>query len=282
MDASGPAGKADGTGNIPEQIASLLPAETHIADEIGQSSASVQIFSDRVLKTEPEGAEAENEVCMLLWLREKLAQMPGCGVTVPGVLAHAVRDGRSFLLMEKCPGRMACDEQNMSHPQELIRLLAEALEILWRADISDCPAQQTLDHRLSLAARNVTQGMVGAEPLGGYFGGKRLSDPRALLAWLEEHRPTGEAPVLSHGDFSLPNIFLSDHAVSGFIDLGRMGTGDRWFDIAVCWRSLWENYKGKYSTRTYPEYRDNALFRALDLTPDRERIRYYLLLEELL
>ena len=53
--------------------------------------------------------------------------------------------------------------------------------------------------------------------------------------------------VLTHGDFCLPNVFVKDGAISGFIDLGKMGPADRWQDIAIAIRSLEHNFNGKYT-----------------------------------
>lgn len=55
-----------------------------------------------------------------------------------------------------------------------------------------------------------------------------------------------EEPVLSHGDYCLPNLFAMGHTLSGFIDLGRAGTADRWQDIALCYRSLKHNADGTF------------------------------------
>ncbi len=172
-------------GTVPEGIEALLPPGNRTMEEIGCSCAGVQIFSDRVLKIEPAGEDAENEVRMLLWLREKPGALRTCSapaVTVPGVLAHEVRDGLSFLLMEKCPGRMACGEESMADPPELARLLAEALKILWSVDLSDCPSRGTDERALALAGQNVREGKKKAGRPGGCFGGRRLNDPAALLS----------------------------------------------------------------------------------------------------
>ena len=86
--------------------------------------------------------------------------------------------------------------------------------------------------------------------------------------------------MLSHGDFCLPNVFIEDGRVSGLIDLGRAGTADRWQDIALCLRSLRDNARGRFGT-VCPGFDEELLLRRLGMAPDREKIRYYLLLDEL-
>ena len=87
--------------------------------------------------------------------------------------------------------------------------------------------------------------------------------------------------MLSHGDYCLPNIFLQGGKISGFLDLGRAGTADKWQDIALCLRSLRQNFAGKFSGQPQPGFSDKLLFDALGLKPNWEKIRYYTLLDEL-
>ena len=58
----------------------------------------------------------------------------------------------------------------------------------------------------------------------------------------------------------------------------------RWCDIALCYRSLSHNYSGRYKPipkDTVSDYDDMLLFRELGIAPDWEKIRYYILLDEL-
>ena len=68
--------------------------------------------------------------------------------------------------------------------------------------------------------------------------------------------------------------------MSGYLDLGFCAVADRYQDIALCWRSLAHNSDGSYGA-AYPGIRPDALFDALGITPDREKVRYYILLDEL-
>lgn len=113
------------------------------------------------------------------------------------------------------------------------------------------------------------------------FGENGFRSPAALLQWLHENQPQEEL-VLSHGDYCLPNVFGAGDALTGYIDLGRTGIADKWCDIALCCRSLSHNYNGSYHGRqAYEGIDDLLLFRELDLEPDWEKIRYYILLDEL-
>ena len=155
------------------------------------------------------------------------------------------------------------------------------LKMLWSVDISGCPRIRDLDTELEEAKSRVENGLVDvgdAEP--ATFGEGGFKDPEALLEWLYANRPDYE-PVLSHGDFCLPNIILNDGEVSGFIDLDDAGVGDKWRDIALCHRSLKHNFDGTYGGRIYPDFDPDMLFDALGIDPDRDKLRYFMLLDEL-
>ena len=183
--------------------------------------------------------------------------------------------------MGRLKGKMACDATYLERPQELTARLAEAIRMLWSIDVSDCPRLRDLDVELKEARFRVVNHLVdmnNVEPKT--FGPGGFKDPEQLLDWLEHNKPDYE-PVLSHGDLCLPNIFIDRGRVSGLIDLGDTGIGDKWRDIALCYRSLRWNAEGAYGGRVYPDTRAQALFDALGIVPDPEKIRYYLLLDEL-
>lgn len=260
---------------LPEEISRLTAGEEFETDHIGMSESSVFLFEKTVLKVQKCSEEAENEYRMMQYLRDKLP--------VPLVHAHEVSDGTSYLLMSKCPGQMACSPEYLQNPAALCRLLADGLKKLWSMDISDCPSDQRLARKLLQAEYNVKNGLVDLDHVQpDTFGEKGFQNPAALLQWLYENQPEEEL-VLSHGDYCLPNLFGLGHAVTGYIDLGKTGVADKWCDVALCYRSLSDNCSGKYhyAPAPCPDYDDMLLFRELGVEPDWEKIRYYILLDEL-
>lgn len=125
--------------------------------------------------------------------------------------------------------------------------------------------------------RNKTYNTEDAEQ--GTYGDSGFESPEALLSWLKDHQPN-EDLVFSHGDFCLPNIFINQNRISAFIDLGRSGIADRYQDIALCYRSLKHNFSGVYSGIAYPGFDPEMLFDELEITPDYDKIHYYILLDE--
>lgn len=258
---------------IPASIRNLLGEKGYETDSVGLSQASVFLFPDVVLKVQPDGPEARTEAAMLGYLKDKLP--------VPSMLAHEVWRGSSYLLMKRCLGEMACGDGYLADPVLLCRLLADGLKALWAVEVRDCPSDQSLSCKLAQAAFNVEHGLVDVDNVDPEtFGHGGFRDPADLLEWLETHRPAEEL-VFSHGDYCLPNIFGQGSRVTGFIDLGRAGVADRWCDIALCCRSLRGNFDGQYGGLPHPGYDDSMFFQALGLEPNWEKIRYYILLDEL-
>lgn len=258
---------------LPEKIQKLTAGETYQADNIGMSDSSVLLFRDKVLKIQPCGREAETEYRMMLWLRGKLP--------VPQAFAYEISGQKSYLLMSRCSGRMACDETYMRDPELLVKLLANGLKRLWSVSVADCPADWRLEKKLEQAREIIERGLVDMDNVEPEtFGEKGFRDPEALLQWLYDHRPKEEL-VLSHGDYCLPNLFGEGTEPVGYIDLGKTGVADKWCDIALCYRSLLHNAGGKYCGAAYEGFDGQLLFKELGIEPDWEKIRYYTLLDEL-
>lgn len=258
---------------LPYEIQNKIRDADFQMDGIGMSGSKIYLFSEQVLKIQEDNEEARNEYDIMGWLKGKLP--------VPEVISYVCEGGKSYLLMTKVVGKMACDNEYMRHPERLIDLLAEALKFLWKVDINDCPCKWGIDRKLEMARYWVEHGMVSMENVEpDTYGENGFRSPRELYQWLVEHKPQ-EDWGLTHGDFTLPNLFYQGEELKGYIDLGRMGVGDKWQDIALCYRSLLHNFSGKYGGRKYEGVSSDLLFQKLGLEPDWEKIRYYILLDEL-
>lgn len=259
--------------NIPTKIQKIIEGKPFIIDEIGMSGNQVLIFEDMVLKIENNSDSVTKQVEMMQWLKAK--------IPVPQILAYEVEKDKSYLLMSKMDGKMSCDTEYLEQPHILVQALANGLKLLWEVDVEECPRLRDLNNILNEARKRVEQELIDiedAEPTT--FGENGFNNPEELLEWLENNLPEFE-PVLSHGDFCLPNIFLENGKIKGYIDLGKTGIGDKWNDIALCYRSLKHNFDGTYGGRVYTDFNPNMLFEKLEIKPNWEKINYYLLLDEL-
>ena len=264
--------------NLPSSIQTLISGKPFETDSMGKSGSGVYVFDDFVLKivdARNKQFRERNEISVqvMRWLDGKLP--------VPKVICYESDNDFQYLLMSRVTGKMSCDEYYLEHPRELCRLLAQAFRMLWSVDVTGCPRERTIENELEEAKYRVENNLIDledAEP--DTFGENGFENPEALLSWLQTHKPEYE-PVLSHGDFCLPNIFLKDNQVSGFIDLGATGIGDKWRDIALCYRSLKHNVDGIFGSKIYPDVNPDLLLEELGIKPNHEKIRFYILLDEL-
>lgn len=258
---------------FPSKIKMHIADKPYTIDDIGMSGNQVLIFEDMVLKIEERSESIDQQIEIMQWLEGKLP--------VPKMIAFEVENEKSYLLMSRINGNISCDIYYLEHPQILLEALAAGLKMLWEVDVKNCPVVRDVDTLLKEAYVRVEKDFVDvedAEPTT--FGEGGFESPKHLLEWLENHRPPFE-PVLSHGDYCLPNVFLESGQVSGFVDLGKTAVGDKWNDIALCYRSLIHNFDGTYGGKVYEDFNPDLLFEKLGVEPDWEKIKWYLLLDEL-
>ena len=248
---------------LPDDLRKLVSHMSWEKESIGRSDAQVYCLSDGretyYLKISPPSVESRREREMFAWLAGK--------VPVPEIIYS--EDG-DYLLTRKLPGAMACSRHHVSNPVETIRALASGLQLLWAVDVADCPYANGLDEKLAAAYDRIRNKQID---MSDWEESTKFPSPEALHQWLQDHRPV-EQFVLSHGDYCLPNVFLKDGCVSGFLDLGRAGTGDAWNDIGICIRSMRSNIPDA-------ERYFNDFFAVLEKQPDWDLIEYYILLDEL-
>ena len=161
---------------------------------------------------------------------------------------------------------------------EVLMLGALVSAINASPDISEIAKFSGCEEALDYVKNNLVD-VENTEPTT--FGKDGFENPESLLKWLKENQPKNFEPVLSHGDFCLPNVFLLNDEFSGLIDLGGTGVADKYQDIALCYRSLKHNFGGVYGGKVYKDFNPDLLFEKLGITPDWEKIRYYTLLDEL-
>lgn len=251
--------------NLPEAILKITLNQKYHIDNIGMTDSNVLVYDDMVLKIEETKTESNHEYIMLKWLQDKLP--------VPKILAFVQENGYNYLLLSKVDGYMAFEEPVAKDPVELVKILANGIKALWDIDIRDCPVKNGLDQKFIQAQYNIDHDLC--EILDTDPDIFKFNDFQELLDWLKLHR-VEEDFVLSHGDFCLPNIFIKDHQITGYIDLGRSGIADKWQDIALCIRSLRYNLEEKFKL----EYID-LLLAELNVVYDQFKIDYYMMLDEL-
>jgi len=160
--------------DIPDNIKNLIYEEMYFVDDVGMSDSTVIVFSDKVLKIQTISEEAENEFRVMEWLQGKLP--------VPKVLGYEKDDKKTYLLMTKVHGEMACADKYLKDPEQLTTILAEGLQMLWNVDINSCPCTWNLEKKLKMAKYKVENNLVDvedAEP--DTFGENGFKNPNHLL-----------------------------------------------------------------------------------------------------
>lgn len=260
--------------NLPPEIYEAVKDLPYETDGIGESRSTVLLFENMVLKIEKTSAWADNEHSVMQWLSGKLP--------VPKVIAFAKENGYNYLLMSRLDGEMSCSDHNLQFVEDTVIALADGLKMLWSVDVSDCPYVNNLDVKLKNAKYNIENDLVDTDDFNeDTLGENGFKDVDELYDFLLNNRPK-EDLVLSHGDYCLPNIFIKDGKVSGLLDLGKTGIADRWQDIALCVRSLKYNICDCFglSENDYQKYK-KLFYSRLGIEEDAQKLRYYILLDEL-
>jgi kanamycin kinase len=164
---------------------------------------------------------------------------------VPVVRESGHDDTHEWLVTEGIDARSAVDPRWTADPATTVRELGRALRVLHDTlPVADCPFAWTVPVRIANAA---ARGIRVPEHL-------RTPPPDDLL-------------VVCHGDACSPNTLIGDDGRwAGFVDLGSLGVGDRWADLASATLSAEWNYG--------PGWQE-PLLAAYGIAPDPVRLAYY-------
>jgi kanamycin kinase len=191
------------------------------------------------IKVGPRNLETsfEDEAARLEWAHQ-------C-TTVPRVVLHGRDDDQEWLVTEALPGDNAVSERWLGEPATAVRAIGAGLRALHgRLPVDDCPFSWDVPSRLANAE---VRGVAVPEEL-------RTPPPVDQL-------------VVCHGDACAPNTLIGpDGTCTGHVDLGALGVGDRWADIAVAAMSAGWNYGPGW---------EETLVEAYGVPFDRERMAYY-------
>ena len=201
------------------------------------------------------------EAARMLWAK-------AVGLPVP-VLVEVGDDGVvDWLASEAIDGERA--EVHPRRSSDVVGVaveLARGLRSLHDVPAPSCPFDRSLDVALAERRRRLAAGVLAVDTMHPEHGD--LS-PAEGLRRLERDRPADEDLVVCHRDFNEANVLLgADGSLAGIVDLGLLGLGDRWCDLAVTSWYLEGNHGPEAAA---------AFFDAYGIEPDPARIAYYRLL----
>lgn len=172
------------------------------------------------------------------------------------VLNYSSEDS-DWLLTTAVMGEDCVYEGYLMEPKRLCDIIAQELRRLHETDYTDCPVQDRTAEYLAGAEKNYCMGNYGKSCAPDDFGYHSAKEAYEVLI---AEKDALQSKVLLHGDYCLPNIILSDWKLSGFVDVGNGGVGDRHIDLFWGVWSLWCNLKtNQYCARFLDAYgRDRA------------------------
>jgi streptomycin 3"-kinase len=213
--------------------------------------------------------------------RDRIAWLHGRGVACPEVVQWREVEEGACLVMTAIAGVPAAD---LSGPDLLTAWpsMVRQLGTLHELSAAQCPFDRSLSVMFDRAADVVGRNAVNPDFLPD---DEKDTPARELLARVERDLPTRfdqEAidRVVCHGDACMPNFMIDPESFrcTGLIDLGRLGTADRYADLALMVANASESW-------TAPDEAERAfavLFGVLGIeVPDRERLAFYLRLDPL-
>lgn len=218
----------DGVPAVVVELAGECQPELVWRNELGGLTFRI---GDRFVKWNPRttGVDLQREADRLRWLEGRHP--------VPRVVATGDDERAQWLVTEAMPGGYAVGDTWRARRPEAIAAIATGLRALHAVDIDDFPAGW------------IAESWVAREP--------------AVLG----PRPPIDESVLVHGDACAPNTQITeDGDWVGNVDMGDLGVGDRWADLAIASMSLAWNFGDRF---------DGELYDAYGIEPDEERIAYY-------
>lgn len=255
----------------PPGITALIEGYSMARNTIGESGCGVY----RVFR-EPEapelylkhgagtaGQDLIDEFTRMRWMQGKLP--------VPRILHFESDANAAWLLMSAISGQTAYQllEANDDCADSTIDALAAFLRQIHAIPVDSCPFNSHRRMRMLHARQRLEAGLVDADD---FDDARQGWTPEQVWQALNDLADFADDLVVTHGDYSLDNLFISAGRVTGCIDLGRSGTADRYQDLAVIWNCL-DEFGSAAQDRFLKAYGIETI--------DRHRLEFHLLLDEM-
>lgn len=242
---------------LPHRLHRLIgPDATWSADHEGASGTALRVRSGAEVFYVKYGPLAQAEHLRLCWLQGR--------VPIPVVVAF---DDPVLVLAD-----VGAPSLEAAAPADIGTVLGRSLRTLHELPVTECPFDGRLPTVLERAAANVRNGLVDSED----FDADHLGlTPEAIHDRLLAAYPPAEDLVVAHGDYTPSNVLLPSSGEPVVIDVPALGVADRYRDLAIAHRDLFEDH-GPAAWEAFL----SAYGLVDDL--DEERLYFYRLLDELL
>ncbi len=217
-----------------------------------------------VLKAQPLARPDESltkERDVYTWLLGK--------VPVPQVKFLTTHDAVEYLCMSEVPGRTLESCLQIWTDEQVVLRYAFALKQLHALPLDASVPYWPLPDRLCVADLQLQEGAIDEDNIDPQFKHLTLQE---LFDEMMRIAPTDFDEVCMHGDYCFDNLLFNGDALSGLIDMGRGGRGDRYQDLAIAARSVTEAFGEKMLGLFFSSYGLN--------NPSEEKLLFYTMLDE--
>lgn len=206
--------------------------------------------------------DVKREFAIIKWLSQR--------INTPQIIEYEEDDFYHTLIMTEATGESLDEKISEYSLDKIIDIYVLSIKKLQSVNIESCPFDNSINSRLTELDYLLKNNLADVD-CSNWEADTEFEDPKDLFDFLIKNKPNEEF-VFSHGDLCNTNIFIENGRIK-FIDLGRSGIADKWLDIAFCVREIKElNADKKFI---------DLFFSKLGLVPDWEKIRYYILLDEM-
>lgn len=255
--------------DVPETVQALIAGRTY--DVVWRNERGGLTFEVLVpgggrqfIKWAPAGSgiDLSREVARSKWAAPL--------IRVPRVVDSGVAADGAWMVTAGLRGTNAVSPRWIDEPSTAVAAIGQGLRAVHETlPVQQCPFSWSAAERVADAHRRAELGQID---LSNWHAEHRVLSLAVALRVVDDP-PAADDVVVCHGDACAPNTLIGeDGRWSGHVDLGNLGTADRWADLAIAtWSATW-NYGPGW---------ENRLLDAYGVRPDAERTRYYRLLWEL-
>lgn len=184
--------------------------------------------------------------------REKVMTEYFCSKGIGAKVLYYGSEEKDYLLTSAVRGDDCTTDIYTQEPLKLCDTLAKELRKLHELDFRDCPVKDKMQEYFSLVEKNYSLDNYDKSHFPENWG--YSSGEEAYKAY-KEGKDCLTDNVLLHGDYCLPNVILKDWKLSGFIDVGGGGVGDRHLDLFwALWSLEFNLQSNKYRERFLDVY----------------------------
>lgn len=196
---------------LPERVEKILGSDAAFRKITADGESEIYCAGGNglYLKT-GEAGSLKNEAEMTAFLH---------GKNLAAEVVDYISEDRDYLIVAAIAGIDGGRKCFADRPRMLCDKLAQALRTLHEVDLSDCPV--TLSDTVS------DNGFDGE--IAEYIG---VDSREKALSAFEKVKGLLKSDAVVHGSFCSENVLFCDFKLSGFINLGLSGMGDRHIDIA--------------------------------------------------